>query len=130
MDINSNNQWFVGLTVAIKDKQADIEFKVDTGCNCLLISHSTLKNLGISTSQTAIAKLPDTVGLSVSEKIQLKQIGKISLFYGDTHIGDFDAYCHATRETHDLLGATVFQAFIGAHFDLIKDNSTLTFIMA
>ena len=48
--VDSTNRWFVSVWIFVGKNKSRIEFKVDTGCNSLVLSHSTLKNLGITTS--------------------------------------------------------------------------------
>ena len=125
MQIDKQNQWFTNISVVVDKRIAKTEFKIDTGCNCLLLSHITLQKLGLCASD--IAKLPDAAATSVSERIPLKRVGKVSLYYGKNLIGTFDAHCHATRSTNDLLGSPILQKFKQVHFDLTAE-STMTLL--
>ncbi|MCL1878734.1 MAG: hypothetical protein FWF80_07740 [Defluviitaleaceae bacterium] len=118
MRIDHNDQWFVYLWLLIGSRKLYIEFKVDTGCNALVLSHKTLKKLGISVAD--LSKLPNTTGVQASgEKHDYKRLGKVSAFHDKTtHICDTSAVCHATRETHDLLGTAVLKESCRVNFIL------------
>jgi len=69
LKIDPNNQWFVYAWVTMGGKKSRVEFKVDTGCNSLVISHRTLKNLGYSTKESDLSKLPGITGALASAPV-------------------------------------------------------------
>jgi hypothetical protein len=88
----------------------------------VVLSHKTLRRIGVNISD--LSKLPDTIGIQASgEKHDYKKLGSISMFHNKTlHICDTNAVCHATRETHDLLGTNVFKQFCRVNFCLDDEN--------
>ncbi|MCL2204692.1 MAG: hypothetical protein FWB88_12220 [Defluviitaleaceae bacterium] len=120
--VDPNNQWFVNIVVKIGNHQSAVKFKIDTGCNALVLSHDTLTRLGISAEATNLAKLPDeTVRLASGEKSPFKRLGTVSLLCVGTKplpICTVPAICHATRETNDLLGTEVLRRFGLVFFNL------------
>jgi len=126
LKIDPNNQWFVYAWVTMGNKKSRVEFKVDTGCNSLVISHRTLKNLGYSTKESDLSKLPGITGaLASGDKHTFRKIGSVSLFQdkdNSVQICKADAVCHSTHETHDLLGTEIFRQFIGVNFCLTESK--------
>ena len=124
--IDNNHQWFVDLWVALSGRMAQIRFKVDTGCNALVLSHNTLKKLGFFTGIENLAKLPAETGrLANGEISNFKNLGAILLFADknqSTQICRVPAICHATRKTNDLLGTAVFKQFCKVDFNLTNDK--------
>jgi len=126
LKIDSQNQWFVWIWVSIGNRKALVKFKIDTGCNAMVLSHGTLKSLGYSTKEAGLSKLPPVVGTIASgEEHTFRKLGKISLCKDDkqaVQICEADAICHSTHETHDLLGTEVFRQFSGVSFNLVGDR--------
>jgi len=126
MEIDRNKQWFTFIWVKLGERSALVRFKLDTGCNSLVISHKTLAALGYSASKDSLAKLPSIEGVLASgEKHIFKKLGKIDL-YKDQHISlqicKTDAICHETHETHDLLGTEVLQQFSDIRLRLLGNK--------
>jgi hypothetical protein len=126
LEIDQFNQWFVTLFVRLGSAFLPVRFKVDTGCNALVLSHKTLKRLGRSTDKTTLATLSDVPGtLASGETHTFKQLGGIFLFQDikrTTPVCNTNAICHATRQTNDLLGTEVFRQFSGVSFNLVGDR--------
>jgi len=122
MRVDPHDQWFIYAWVLIGGRKLYVEFKVDTGCNSLVLSHKTLKKFGVNIAE--LARLPSITGIQASGDIHdYKKLGTISLFHNKTlHICDTEAVCHATRETHDLLGTKVFMKFCGLAFNLADER--------
>jgi predicted aspartyl protease len=122
LEVDNSNQWFVSVWVKIRERSKRVRFKVDTGCNAVVLSRKTLENLGFSTSESDFAKLPSVVGKQASgEKHTFKELGNVSLYRDKlqtVHIGNVSAICHATHETNDLLGTEALQQFCGIYFNL------------
>ncbi|MCL1845018.1 MAG: hypothetical protein FWF77_03855 [Defluviitaleaceae bacterium] len=59
---DSHNQWFVSAWVVIATRKVFVEFKVDNGCNGLVLNHKTLDDLGFSSNIKDLSKLPDATG--------------------------------------------------------------------
>ena len=51
LEIDRNNQWFAFVWVKLGKRSAIVRFKIDTGCNALVLSHKTLKALGYSSTK-------------------------------------------------------------------------------
>jgi len=126
MDIDQKNQWFVHIWVVINNRKYRVEFKVDTGCNSLVLSHSTLKSMGYSTDKAALSKLPPVDGKLASGDVHTyRKLGTVSLCQDKDQkiqICKDDAICHSTHETHDLLGTEVLRQFSDVTFGLIGDK--------
>jgi len=126
LSVDINNQWFVSVWVEMHGRKAVVRFKVDTGCNSVVLSHSTLKSLGISTSNANLSKLSDeTAKLASGEKSSFKSLGAVSLSLDKVQsvpICNAKAICHATRKTNDLLGTEVFKQFASVAFNLAGDK--------
>jgi len=126
LKIDSNNQWFVPVWVVLGNKKHRVDFKVDTGCNSLVLSHSTLENMGYSTKEMDLAKLPPLPGkLASGDEHTFRKLGAVSLFKDKNKsvtICNADAICHSTQETHDLLGTEVLRQFSGVMFGLTDDK--------
>ena len=124
--IDKHNQWFVPVWVNISGKKFRVEFKVDTGCNSLVISHSTLKSMGFSTNEADLSKLSSLSGeLASGDSHTFKKLGEVSLFQDKnqtTQICKANAICHSTHETHDLLGTEVLKQFHSIFFSLINEK--------
>ena len=122
LTIDPHNQWFVRIYVAIGTKSTPVTFKVDNGCNSLVLSHDTLAKLGVSTNATHLGKLPSKTGrLASGEKHIFKVLGAVSLYRAGSrpvHVCNAEAICHETRETRDLLGTEVLKQFTDVHFHL------------
>ena len=120
IEIDNHKQWFASVMIKIGNAIKPVRFKIDTGCNAVVLSHSTLKKLGLETNENNLAKLPGLKGtLANGEEHQFRKLGKVSLHKGNkefTHICDAEAICHATHETNDLLGTEAFCQFIGVSF--------------
>jgi len=99
---------------------------VDTGCNALILSHRTLKLLGIATDEARLSKLPEVEGSLASGIIDIfRNMGEISLCHDNKQadpIGKIPALCHAARQTHDLLGTEVLRLFDNVLFNLKGDK--------
>jgi hypothetical protein len=120
LDVDSYNQWFVDAWVEMHGRKIGVRFKVDNGCNGLVLSHKTLRRLGYSTTATDLSALQDITGrLANGEITSYKGLGAVSL-YADklqtVHICTANAICHATRETRDLMGTEVLRQFCGVNF--------------
>jgi len=126
LTVDSNNQWFVSFWVELQGRMTEVRFKVDTGCNAVVLSHGTLMRLGFSSSSADLAKLPPETGrLASGEKSDFRSLGAISLHSEKNrsrHICDVNAICHATRKTNDLLGTAVFKQFFGVDFNLKSEK--------
>jgi hypothetical protein len=124
--VDSNNQWFVSIWVFIGDKKNRIEFKIDTGCNSLVLSHSTLKRMGFSTKNSDLSKLPSISGaLASGDRHIFRKLGVVSLCQDKnqtTQICKVDAVCHTTHETNDLLGTEVLRKFNCVLFGLVGEK--------
>ena len=118
--VDPYQQWFASVLVTIQGRTSEVAFKVDTGCNSLVLSHGTLKKFGITANATTLSILPDeTVRLASGEKSPFKRLGKVALSHTDgNHICHAPAICHATRKTNDLMGTAVFRQFTGVNFHL------------
>lgn len=118
MRIDSRKQWFARFWVLISKKTVFVEFKVDTGCNSVVLSRKTLKKFGLT--ENDLAKLPQTTGIQASgENHPYLKLGTISLQQSKgISICDTIAVCHATHETHDLMGTEVFMKYCGLAFKL------------
>ena len=103
-----------------------VKFKIDTGCNTLVLSHSTLKSLGYSAKQADLSKLPPVkAALASGEEHMFRKLGAVSLFRDDKQaiqICKADSICHSTHETNDLLGTEVLRQFSGVSFDLTANK--------
>lgn len=123
--VDSNKQWFVSMWVVKGGTKYRVEFKVDNGCNALVLSHDTMKKLGFSTAPIDLGKLPKKTGrLASGEKHTFKTLGMVSLFRTGsqpTHVCNAEAICHATMETNDLLGTEVLNQYTDVNFHL-SDN--------
>ena len=124
--VDTHNQWFVSLWVCIGERRAYTEFKIDTGCNSLVLSHKTLNKLGLSTDNENLSKLISISGkLASGDTHTYKKLGAVLLFQdkGQTvQICKADAICHSTKETHDLLGTEVLRKFSNVSFGLNGDK--------
>ena len=113
LEVDNHNQWFVSILIKIGNISKPVRFRVDTGCNAVVLSHSTLKKLGLDTSEANLAKLPEISGaLASGNNHKFRKLGKVSLHKGNkqfTHICTAEAICHATHETNDLLGTEAFR---------------------
>ena len=122
LDVDASNQWFASIWVKVRDRHRRVRFKIDTGCNAVILSHGTLKKLGFSTAVMDLAKLPSMTGkLASGETTAFKQIGKLTLYKGSelgVPICEANAICHATHNTNDLLGTEVFKQFANVKFKL------------
>jgi len=118
--IDNNNQWFATVLVKKGNHTAPVKFKIDTGCNAVILSHSTLESLGYSAKSEDLEKLPSVTGKQVSGDKQIfKDLGEIALYRNTTtHICNGNAICHATHETNDLMGTEVFKQFTNVAFNL------------
>ena len=122
LEVDYDSQWFTPIWVAIGNKKILVRFKIDTGCNALVLSHSTLSRFGLSTDKTTLSKLPDVPGtLASGETHTFKNLGNVSLSQGGTKpllICKANAICHAMYQTNDLLGTEVLRKFDGILFRL------------
>jgi len=122
LTIDPNNQWFATVWVVVDKQKAKIEFKVDNGCNALVLSHETLEKLSIPCKPKDLTKLPDMTGkLATGVKSRFKQLGTVSLYSinkNPLHICNAKAICHASCETNDLMGTEVLQQFTDVNFHL------------
>jgi hypothetical protein len=126
MRIDTRNQWFVIVKTVVGDMGIPVAYKVDTGCNGLILSHATLKQFGMSTTAKSLSKLKSANASGIAEDIKLGEVGMATLYYDKLLIGTFRAYCHPTRETHDLLGSPVLQAFEKVDIDLKTEPKSIT----
>jgi len=126
IEIDHHNQWFTSIMVKIGNIAKPVRFKIDTGCNAVVLSHSTLRKMGLDTSAKNLARLPEIQGtLASGEEHQFIKLGKVSLHKGNkqlTHICGVEAICHSTHETNDLLGTEVFRHFRNVSFCLIDEK--------
>jgi len=126
MSVDINHQWFVTVWVTLQGRNQEVRFKVDTGCNALVLSHNALKKLGFSTSESDLSKLQSITGkLADGEKTNYKSLGEVSLFSGENregHICDVQAICHSIRKTNDLIGTAVLKQFCKVDFNLSGDT--------
>jgi len=126
LTVDSDNQWFVPVWVAIGDKNLRVRFKVDIGCNSLVLSHSTLKNMGFSVKKSDLSKLTVVSGkLASGDDHAFIKLGMVSLYQDKKQtlqICKADAICHSTQETHDLLGTEVLKQFSGVSFSLVGNK--------
>jgi predicted aspartyl protease len=126
ISVDSNDQWFATLAVVVAGKRVNVDFKIDTGCNALVLSRRTLQRLGIEADTQALSQLATTTGrLASGEKSEFKAIGNVSLIGADSramHICTAPAICHATRETNDLLGTKVLRQFKHVNFCLREEK--------
>ena len=122
METDSRKQWFAHMWVIIGKKAVFVEFKVDTGCNAVVLSRKTLKKFGLD--EIDLCKLPKTSGIQASgENHPYRKLGAVSLHQSKTTpICKTEAVCHATHETHDLIGTEVFQQFAGVSFNLLGNK--------
>jgi len=124
--VDTHNQWFVSLWVSVSGRKTYTEFKVDSGCNSLVLSHKTLKKLGVSADKENLSKLTSVPGKLASGDTHIyKKLGAVSLFKDKgqtTQVCKADAICHYTQETHDLLGTEVLRQFSGVTFGLVGDK--------
>jgi len=118
LTVDSRKQWFARIWVFIGKEAVLVHFKIDTGCNSLVLSRKTLKKFGLT--ENDLAKLPKTTGVQASgEKHHYRKLGTVSLRQSkNIHICNTESVCHATRETHDLIGTEVFMKFGGLAFNL------------
>ena len=111
LEVDSYNQWFAWAWVVVGKHKNHVRFKVDTGCNSLVLSHSTLEGLGVSIKEADLLSLSPVSGkLASGDKHTFRKLGAVSLFQDKnkiTQICKADAICHSTHETHDLLGTEV-----------------------
>ena len=112
ISIDSKNQIFATLRVVLNKASIDVRFKIDTGCNVVLLSRSTLADLGFATSHDTLLKLP-IVQASVGDgsKTNFRQAGLVALYSGNLHISSVPVICHTTKNTRDLLGTSVLHKF-------------------
>ena len=113
MRITQMREWRVSLDVRLRPDSAckPVDFKVDSGCNTVLLSHVSLKLLGMRTIQEELGRLPKKeANIATGEIRTFKSLGKVALSLGGVSIGEFDAICHPTRQTKDLLGSNVLMA--------------------
>ena len=126
LEIDKNNQWFASVWVTLQNRSKQVRFKVDTGCNAVVLSHKTLQKLGLSVASADLEKLKSVTGKQASgEKHIFKELGMVSLYlYKDhtTHVCNTEAICHATRATNDLLGTEVLNQFMDVNFRLSDDK--------
>ena len=124
--VDINHQWFVNMWVVLQGRKQEARFKVDTGCNALVLSHVTLKRLGFSMSEPELAKLPGLKAKHAGGEISnYKTLGTVSLFSHENQVGhicDAPAICHATRKTNDLIGTAVLKQFCKVDFNLTGDK--------
>jgi len=122
LTVDNNNQWFISAWVHVAGRKAYAQFKIDTGCNTLILSHRTLKLLGITTDEAELSKLPEVPGALASGATDIfRKLGAVALFHDNKQtvkIGTITAMCHASRQTHDLLGTEVLGLFDGVFFKL------------
>jgi len=126
LSVDSNHQWFVTMWVLVQGRIKSVDFKVDTGCNALVLSHGTLRRLGFSGSEPDLAKLQSVTGKHADgEKSNYKSLGEISLFSHNNQVGHIcnaPAICHASRKTNDLIGTAVLKQFCKVDFNLTGDK--------
>ncbi|MCL2388712.1 MAG: hypothetical protein FWC89_14370 [Defluviitaleaceae bacterium] len=120
--VDKDNQWFARIWVVLGKRKEVVYFKIDTGCNAVVLSHDTLKRLGFATGSKALSNLPNITGTQVSgDKQVFKKLGTISLYRDreqSVHICDTQAICHAVHETNDLIGTEALRQFCGVNFNL------------
>jgi len=126
MKVDNNNQWFITAWVLIGNRKTPVTFKIDTGCNSLILSHRTLNKLGLSTDIATLAKLPPVSGkLASGDKHIYRKLGGVLLYQDKEQLSQIckaNAICHSTHETHDLLGTEVLRQFSGVSFGLAGDK--------
>jgi len=120
-----NNQIFTDLTISANNKSISAEFKIDTGCNTVLLNHRVLNRLGIDTSKETLEKLPIArASIADGTTENYRHIGNIALYTGNKHICDVPVICHTSKETRNLLGTTVLHLFNKYSFQ-VKENTVL-----
>ncbi|MDR2168191.1 MAG: hypothetical protein LBE35_10145 [Clostridiales bacterium] len=108
-----SNVIFVTLTVVINNKVADIPFKLDTGCNSVVLKHKTLQAFGIDTTSKAMRNKPSMPGrLADGTSSNFKQVGDIALYSNGNLLAKTGVICHATQETNNLLGTSVLHRYL------------------
>jgi hypothetical protein len=87
-----------------------------------VLSRKTLTKFGLTESE--LINLPKTTGVQASgEHHPYLKLGTISLHQSkNTPICKTEAVCHATHETHDLIGTEVFMKFCGVAFNLFGNK--------
>jgi len=110
--IDKNGQELTTLITAAGDRAIKTLFKIDSGCNAVLMRRGALQALGFDTSEQALSKLPN-VGASLSDgsTTAFKQVGEIVLIHGTCRICTVPVICHATKDTRNLLGTSVLHKF-------------------
>ena len=73
VDIDIDNQVLSTLKVANGTKVADVRFKIDTGCNIVVLNHDTLKDLGFGVTQQSIRKFITFIRKSPNAQSALSQ---------------------------------------------------------
>ena len=108
----SGGQFFVDLTVSANSKILEVDFKIDTGCNVVVLSRNTLKRFGIDVSQKALEKkkIPKT-SIADNSMVHYRIVRNISLYSGRIFICEVPVICHTTRQTNNLLGVGVLHKF-------------------
>jgi hypothetical protein len=110
--IDASDQIFTTLTAVHKKMSVDVYFKIDNGCNAVIIRRNTLKSLGFDTSPQALGKLPEVnAKLADGRAVNFRQVGEIVLIHGNCRICSVPVICHLTRQTNDLLGTSVLHKF-------------------
>ena len=114
------------MWVEFGNRKALVRFKIDTGCNSLVLSHKTLTALGYLASKDSLSKLPAVHGrLASGDAHTFRKLGQasLSIIQGPRmEICKVQAICHSTQETHDLLGTEVFRQFSSVSFNLVGDR--------
>jgi len=110
--IDANNQIFTTLTAIHNKTPIDVYFKIDNGCNAVIIRRNTLKSLGFDTSVQSLNKLPVVnAKLADGRVTNFRQVGEILLIHNNCRICTVPVICHLTRQTNDLLGTSVLHKF-------------------
>ncbi|MDR2167747.1 MAG: retroviral-like aspartic protease family protein [Clostridiales bacterium] len=110
--IDNSGQILVTLTVAANNRSIDVDFKLDTGCNSVVLSRETLEKLGVKTDAATMSKrAPIEASVADGSVVSFRQAGNVNLYSGRDGLGEIDVICHATHETRNLLGTSALHKF-------------------
>jgi hypothetical protein len=124
--IDAKNQVITTLNVAANNKQLDVVFKIDNGCNAVLMWRDSLKDLGFDVSQAALNKLPE-IGATLGDGsvVNFRQIGEVVLIHKNCKICSVPVVCHTSKNTRNLLGTSVLHKF-GSYMINTRGKTFLT----
>jgi hypothetical protein len=108
-------QIYANILVAKKGDTSvlEVEFKIDNGCNIVLLNKDTLRDLGFDVTKEALSKLPnESASLAVGTVSNFKCVGMIVMATETKKfICGVKVYCHANKTTRDLLGTSALHQF-------------------